>query len=244
MRPLPPNLEIYTTSDGSPTLSWQRADGYVEKMHHSGGALEESIYIYHQALGLVLNEAPSARVLSIGLGLGYNELLCLSEFCKRGITNWRIWSFEAHPDLRHEFADWLTSGQASSELSLVHEKLLNLIAQRLEVPVEEIRSTARAALQDGRLQLRHSFPDDIAEIDHANLILYDAYSKKMDPHLWDERALIEKLGPLLDDRCFLATYAATGSLNRALKGLGFSLIPKPGFLGKRESTLARRELKS
>lgn len=240
MKPLPENLEIFTTQDGSPTLSWRRSDGYVEKMHHSGGALEESLYIYHQSLERVLASHRPVRVMSIGLGLGYNELITMAEMVKRGLTEWQIWSFEAHPDLHSEFKTWIAEGDSDSALGLVYNNILARIADRLKVDPTEIKITAREALHRGTLQLRLSFPDDISEINDVNLIYYDAYSKKMDPHLWDEQRLTEKLGPLLGERCVLSTYAATGSLNRVLRHLGFRLIPKPGFLGKRESTLAIR----
>jgi tRNA U34 5-methylaminomethyl-2-thiouridine-forming methyltransferase MnmC len=240
MRPLPKNLEIHATADGSPTLSWRRADGYEEKMHHSGGALEESIYIYLHALKTALDAGEVPHVLSVGLGLGYNELLTLGEFLKRDRKDWQIWSFEAHPRLRAEFEGWLRRDVDESELGLIYSDVLRRVAARLQIDPVRLKSASRQAHEDGRLQLRLSFPEDIDGIHDVNLVYYDAYSKKMDPHLWDEQCLIARLGPLLREKCILATYAATGSLNRALRHLGFCLHPKPGFLGKRESTLAIR----
>lgn len=240
MRPLPENLEIYTTQDGSPTLTWRRADGYIEKMHHSGGALEESIYIYLRSLDLVLERGEAPRVLSIGLGLGYNELLTIGEFLRLDRPDWHLWSFEAHPQLRSEFVRWLITERVESELGATYEDVLERVAQRLQIEPTALKTAARLGLDTGRLQLRSSFPEDAAHINNVSLVYYDAYSKKMDPHLWDEQCLTGSLGPLLSDRCVLSTYAATGSLNRALRGLGFRLLPKPGFLGKRESTLAIR----
>jgi hypothetical protein len=240
MRPLPKNLEIHTTADGSPTLSWRRADGYEEKMHHSGGALEESIYIYLHALETVLGADEVPRVMSVGLGLGYNELLTLGELFKRGQKDWQVWSFEAHPQLRAEFDEWLSYDGDKSELGLIYSDVLRRVAMRLQIDPVRLKEASRQARDDGRLQLRLSFPEDIDRIHDVNVVYYDAYSKKMDPHLWDEQGLIARLDPLLSEKCILATYAATGSLNRALRHLGFHLHPKPGFLGKRESTFAIR----
>jgi tRNA U34 5-methylaminomethyl-2-thiouridine-forming methyltransferase MnmC len=52
--------------------------------------------------------------------------------------------------------------------------------------------------------------------------------------------LVEQLGRILAPQAVLATYAATGTMNRALRTLGFKILEKPGFQGKRESTLAVR----
>ncbi len=243
MRLLPENLDIFKTSDGSPTLMWRRPDGYAEKMHHSGGALEESIYIYHQALCLALQESPQLppRVLSIGLGLGYNEWLCLGEFARLGLSDWHLWSFEAHPQIKTEFVDWLISGKVDSALAHLFMEVRDRVSQRLALDANQLHAQAQGAFHEGRLQMRCAFPEDCKNIHDVNVVLYDAYSKKMDPHLWDEKHLLDAFSPLLGSHCVLATYAATGSLNRTLKQLNFNLIPKTGFLGKRESTLARRE---
>ena len=69
------DFTIVTTADGSPSLSIEDSSGYVEKMHHAAGAMSESIYIYGEAVQKVLDRRWPLRVLSVGLGLGYNELI-------------------------------------------------------------------------------------------------------------------------------------------------------------------------
>src|SRR6476661_3491489 len=120
------DLDIFITGDGSPTLSYRRDDGYIEKMHHSGGAFTESVYIYHTGLVTGLEAGNPANVISVGLGLAYNELICLAEFTRRGITG-TIWSFEAMPVLKEQFTKW-TNGEANSEYS----NLMDQIAERTE----------------------------------------------------------------------------------------------------------------
>lgn len=235
---LPSQTEIFVTADGSPTLSYKREDGYAEKMHHSGGAFSESVYIYLEALKL--NPSPSRpRVFSVGLGLAYNEMLAVGWFTQQQITDFEVWSFESVAALRDGFRLWL-EGDDQGPLAETYNLIEERTARHFELKPGAVREALKAALKSSRLHLQNSFPDDRPEA-RANVIFYDAYSRKMNAELWDERILTESLEPVLEERCILATYAATGSLNRALKHLGFRLIEKAGFQGKRESTLAIRD---
>lgn len=235
---LPSQTEIFVTSDGSPTLCFKRADGYAEKMHHSGGALSESLYIYHHALleGLHLG-AP--RVLSVGLGLGYNELIAAGEFLRRGTTDFRLWSFETVPALREGFLAW-TAGETEGDLLPILDDVALQVAAHFAVEASQLRAWLQNARENGFWEMRTTFPEDLEGV-QANVVFYDAYSRKMDPELWDEEALVQALDRHLEPRAVLATYAATGALNRTLRRLGFRPIPKAGFMGKRESTLAIRD---
>ena len=224
---LPDDITLADTADGSPTLVFRRADGYVEKMHHSGGALSESRFIYGQALEIAAAEGRPVCALSIGLGLGSNELRTLAT---PGPA--RIWSFEALPFLSDEFRRW-AEGDDAGALAATYDRIAAGVGGNVRV------RTAHA-LREGHLQLRGPFPDDLGQIDQANLVYFDAYSNKMDPHLWDEDMLTEVFGRVLAPDCVLATYAATGALNRVLRRLGFTRVEKPGFLGKRQSTLGVR----
>lgn len=239
MHTLPPELQIYTTSDGSPTLAFRRDDGYVEKMHHSGGALAESLYIYHHGLMMALDKGWPARVLSIGLGLAYNELIALAEFHRRGITDFKIYSFEAHEYLREEFRAWL-NGTATHALAPIHDQVAEVIAKHFEIAPTELREFAQQALSDSKLELRGAYPTTAEGVENCAVVFFDAYSNKMSPELWAEIDLERNLGPCLHSQAVLSTYAATGALNRVLRNLKFEKIERSGFLGKRESTLAIR----
>lgn len=239
MPSLPSDLNIFITADASPTLSFSRADGYVEKMHHSAGALSESIYIYHSVVADCVARGWPARVLSFGLGLGYNELLAIAEFVKRDVREWKVYSFEAHPFLREEFCVWVERGAGG--LSEILEKVLEMVAGKIEVDLEKLRSEIRLGLKDGRLEIRGAFPQAVEGTHECSVVFYDAFSNKMEAGPWSEASLQADLGPCLAAKCLFTTYAATGNLNRGLKSLGFRLLDRPGFEGKRESTLAIRE---
>ncbi len=239
MHTLPPDLNIFITADGSPTLSFARTDGYVEKMHHSGGALSESLYIYHCVAREACERGWPLRVLSFGLGLAYNELLAIGEAEKRGIRDWKVYSFETHPFLREGFAHWLRAEPHG--LSEILDQVAAGVASRLEIDPGALREETREGLSDGRLELREGFPESAEGTRDVTVVFYDAFSNKMEAGAWSEGTLQSKLGPCLAAKCLFTTYAATGSLNRGLKGLGFRLMDRPGFQGKRESTLAIRE---
>lgn len=232
-----PDLEIFITEDGSPTLSFKRADGYAEKMHHSGGALEESLYIYHHGLVRALDLGFPPRVISVGLGLGYNELIALAEFSRRGLKG-KVWSFEALPELRGGFRDWLSAPGVGSQFGGILEDVCARVATKLGIP--DLKKQAAQALKKDTLELREHFPDDAKSVRDAGVVFFDAFSNKMSPELWLELDLENNLAPLLAPRTLLCTYAKTGALKRVLKKLGFVMEERPGFRGKRDSTLAVR----
>ncbi|MEI7974213.1 MAG: MnmC family methyltransferase, partial [Bdellovibrio sp.] len=60
--------------------------------------------------------------------------------------------------------------------------------------------------------------------------------------LWSEDFLIQWLTEKTEKKAVFVTYACTGSLKRALKKTGFNREEFAGFGGKRESTLAWRDL--
>lgn len=230
-------MEIFITADGSPTLTLRRADGYGEKMHHSGGALSESLYIYHATLVQALERGWPGRTLSFGLGLAYNELLAIAEFTKRD-TDWKIYSFESEEFLREGFCRWLNG--RPDPLTETFDTIVAMIAEKFEFTPARLKTAARDGLRDRRLELRGPFPQDAANVKNCDVVFYDAFSNKMDSSPWNEEPLVHALGECLAPNCILTTYAATGNLNRALKRLNFKLQNRPGFQGKRESTLAVR----
>jgi tRNA U34 5-methylaminomethyl-2-thiouridine-forming methyltransferase MnmC len=232
------DLRPFVTLDGSPTLVEVRPDGYEEKMHHSGGALTESLYIYGHGLERALGWDKPVRVLSVGLGLGYNEWITLAATRARGRLESMV-SFEARDDLREGFRRWVLD-QAPSAFPFA--QTLDAVARLYDLSAEHLLAAARSALKEQRWQLLGKFPEEIANVERMNVVFFDAYSKKMQPELWTESTLIQAFAtPRLDRQCVFVTYAATGSLNRALAHLGFKRESRPGFQGKRDSTFALRE---
>jgi tRNA U34 5-methylaminomethyl-2-thiouridine-forming methyltransferase MnmC len=233
--------EICATEDGSPTLMTTYASGTAEKMHHFRGALSESLYIYRPAVewGLRFKREP-VRVLSLGLGLGYNEIItCATALREGAIDRIRIVSFETDLGLRSSFQSWLFG--ESSALNAGYNEILAQTAAAHSLQPRDLKSAMKDLRSKGRLALRGGFPQALIPHEKFSVILYDAFSRKMDEELWSESNLNDLLENYTTATCTLATYAATGALKRALKSAKFQMVPKPGYGGKRESTFAVRE---
>ena len=126
-------------------------------------------------------------------------------------------------------------------LSPILTQILSQIAAKLEVDAHLVLQELRAGLEDERFELRGSYPESIAGVRDCHLVFYDAFSNKMHTGPWEESSFALELSPCLAPQCLVTTYAVTGNLKRGLKALGFRLLPRQGFQGKRESTLAIRE---
>jgi len=87
------------TGDGSPTLSMGPT---WEAMHAEEGAFTERQYLYQPLVAKAFETVGEPAFLSLGLGLGYNELLVASEALKRGRKPALIASYESVGFLKDE----------------------------------------------------------------------------------------------------------------------------------------------
>lgn len=72
-----------------------------------------------------------------------------------------------------------------------------------------------------------------------DLIYYDAFGAQVQPELWTE-AIFLKMYRALKKEGILTTYAAKGSVRRAMQAVGFTVERLPGPPGKREMLRARK----
>jgi tRNA U34 5-methylaminomethyl-2-thiouridine-forming methyltransferase MnmC len=241
--------QFITTDDGSPSIRLADAVQRPEAMHHSGGALSESVFIYGEALreGLkMLVAAPT--VLSVGLGCGYNEWIALAEMQSRflpQLDDFYLESFEADGPLRTEFLNFLTATPAQIEigesLQGTFKWVLEVVAAKYDLSVEKLYKLGQQLVAEKRWVFRERLTTTTAFQKHFGVIFFDAFSTKATPDLWSEEFFTAFLENACDRPCVLATYAATGILNRSLKKAGFELAVQPGFQYKRESTRAFRK---
>lgn len=237
-----PNHQPIITEDGSPSLLTTYASGVTERMHHFRGALTESIYIYLPAIEWALDHAPRPNIMSLGLGLGYNELLSVGANLRRPEPrDLHIVTFENDRDLRLNFSGWL-AGDSTSPLAATYLTVLTQVAASLKVGVDQLMETSANLIRMGNWRLRDAFPENLESADRFHAVLYDAFSAKMDEPLWSEDHLVRFLTGHAAPQAALATYAAKGTLKRALKQCGFELKYKEGFGGKKESTFAIRAI--
>ncbi len=227
----PFSFEIISTKDQSPTLSLNGG----EKMHSLEGALSETLYIYAPCVEQSL-KAHKPALLSMGLGLGYNEILT-SALALKTQRKTILYSYEIVPELRNSFTHWLTD--QVSELSVCYDQILTLIAKYFEWHPLKIKSHLRELFEAENFRVFSEVEPKNSYGHKFNGIMYDAFSSKSSPALWEEDFLNQFIDEYCDlDFCTLSTYAATGALKRALLSHGFTLEKKKGFGMKRESTFA------
>lgn len=236
-------FRIERTGDGSPSLRLlqslreDRPDG--EAMHHSGGAAAETDLIYGDCVREVLEQRDSPAFLIVGLGLGYIEMLIAKECLLREKSAAAIRSFESLSGLREFFYRWVQGQELSHEIQSVYDEAVEFILRDCELQKTDVQNF-----------LRKHFPqlDSLSgSLDQTTLfsrsyegILYDAFSSKTSPELWEEEFLQKFLRKAAAPEAWLSTYACKGNLKRALKAENFEVIQKPGFQGKRNSLFARR----
>jgi hypothetical protein len=226
--------EEIETSDGSPSLK-SLAFAEAEVMHHRGGAFTESREIYGRLIRPCF-ESEGPRFLSLGLGLGYNEMLIAEEAVRRGSENWSCVSYEADPVLVEQLLAFLKGESMSSALASTYRKIL----QGMGEP-EPVRASLLKALGENRWILQGPMSSTTVPPFSIHGFLWDAFSQKTSPELWEESFLTEFLGKYSAiDHAGLSTYACIGKLKRALKANGFTVTVCEGFAGKRNSTFAWR----
>jgi tRNA U34 5-methylaminomethyl-2-thiouridine-forming methyltransferase MnmC len=241
------NYQVIITDDGSPSLRSLDTPNQ-EIMHHSGGAWSETKYIYGNPLHHVFKTGiKSISVASVGLGLGYNELLVAKYFSQRKSSReLRLFSFEKDPFLVESLIQYFKKNISNNVLTQTYNSVLNFVSEGyssaiiLETLSQMYHNHSWSIL--GPLEQIHNELE--AKAVKFNIILYDAFSSKTSPELWNEQFLTKFLQDYSADDCVLSTYACTGSLKRALRNNHFQVIERSGFKGKRNSLIGIKGFKS
>jgi len=224
------------TEDGSMTLKKNSPDS--EPMHSLKGALTESLYIYGEAVDLFLqahSKDSSFDVLSIGTGMGYNEIIAFTKIFDSDFFNYNFKSFESERHLVDLFLKRVKSPEDYPEYTKPFTScdLFN----KNEVCLVKFFKAIKCL--ENKVEFCGAFDEVYLEALSCKkyLILFDAYSSKTSESLWTESFLDKVLKKCAKGSVF-ATYASTGVLKRALKANKFSNKDKKGFASKRQSTLA------
>ncbi len=241
-------FHFVTTEDGSQSLRL-RAPGaeagpvLSEAMHSLKGAFSETDYIYGTAVRQVFSAGWEPSFISLGLGLGYIEVLTTAlaaQFSPHQEFE-RIDSFEIDADLRRYFAMWV-SGETSLPYSFrnIYDDILQRSAMVSALSPHQIKGRLLRSLQSGRLVLRDALTAQTEFHQRYSAFLFDAFSSKSTPDLWQENFLTMFLEKTAHPNAVFSTYACTGALKRALRSSGFQLQIRTGFASKRDSTYAER----
>ena len=91
------------------------------------------------------------------------------------------------------------------------------------------------------LTKQNRFFFEVNEIDAYNIIYFDAFGASVQPELWTE-TIFKKMYDALKENGVLVTYAAKGSVRRAMQAVGLTVERLPGPPGKREMLRASKRL--
>ena len=223
--------EIITTADGSKTIyipEWN------EHYHSKHGAIQEAYHVFINA-GLrhfveLYPEQENISILEMGFGTGLNALITLIESSILNIPLLYT-GVEAYP----------VSEKITSELDYVTalnaENFNHCFSKMHSSDWEKI-----AKISDTFSLLKHK---QLFEKYNANskfdIIYFDAFGARVQPELWSQK-IFNKMFQALKKNGVLVTYAAKGSVRRAMQAVGFTVEKLPGPPGKREMLRASKQV--
>jgi tRNA U34 5-methylaminomethyl-2-thiouridine-forming methyltransferase MnmC len=224
IEPLPWNMELIESGDGSHTL-------YVpllkETYHSTHGAIVESRYVYIKQ-GLEILAAPSLKVLEVGFGTGLNALLSLIHATKnnQSIEYHTIEPFPINQELVHHLNYGTILGM-HPEWMQMHQTPFN---ESTTINNSFIFHKSNSTIQD--YQCNTLF----------DIIYYDAFAPSKQAEMWEE-SIFEKLFNTLNQGGIIVSYCASGAFKRNLRKSGFVVETLAGPPGKKEMTRGMKELK-
>ena len=210
--------EILRTADGSTTIHLIDWD---EHYHSKHGAIQEAYHVFIKN-GLDQVSLDEISILEIGFGTGLNAFITFLE-AKKSNKIIDYVGVEAYPVETSEI----------QQLNYVSE----LKAQEFQSIFDEMHLASweekHQISTNFSLTKRQQFFQDIDDENVFNLIYFDAFGVRVQPELWTEEVFL-KMYKALKKNGILVTYAAAGSVRRALQSAGFKVERLQGPPGKRE----------
>ena len=203
--------------------------GWNEYYHSKHGAIQESKHVFLQT-GLQhfckLYKGQHLTILEIGFGTGLNALLTSLEAEVLNKTI-RYDGVEAYPISIDEVQEL----NYSEQLDVAPTDFLKLH----EVPWETPQQITPLFV----LHKQQKFFKDITSKEVYQLIYFDAFGARVQPELWTQE-VFKTMYDALKHNGVLVTYAAKGSVRRAMQAVGFLVERLPGPPGKREMLRATK----
>ena len=216
--------EIITTSDGSTTI---HIPEWNEQYHSKHGAIQEAYHVFIKN-GLTFFQNQKIDVLEIGFGTGLNSFITFVEANKSRLKVDYV-GVEKYPISDNEYS------QLNYVAELNADDLIATFKKMHSIPWEE-----KCILSDDfSLTKRKQGFKDIDDKHIFNLIYFDAFGARVQPELWTID-IFQKMFDALKTGGVLVTYAAKGSVRRAMIEVGFKVEKLPGPPGKREMLRAKK----
>ncbi len=219
--------QIITTADGSVTIHLEE---WNEQYHSKHGAIQEAAHVFlkhgfHHVIEL--HEPQSIAILEMGFGTGLNAFMTYLA-SESYILNIDYHGIEAFPVSLQEIAQLNYPQLLASDQSEVFQRLHELPWASAETLAPHFNITKR--------QQRF---EEITDENAFDLIYFDAFGARVQPELWTE-AIFNSMFKALKAQGTLVTYAAKGSVRRAMQQVGFAVERLPGPPGKREMLRATK----
>ncbi len=215
---------IITTGDGSKTIQLEE---WNEQYHSKHGAIQEAYHVFIKN-GLDLFRDTDLAILEIGFGTGLNAIITYLEAPKRNI-NVQYVGVEAYPVIAEEWEqlEYVSQLQGAG-LTAAFEKM-HTATWEMKTMLSENFTLTKQQKEFQTIKGENLF----------NLIYFDAFGARVQPELWTE-AIFLKMYNALKPGGILVTYAAKGSVRRAMQSVGFVTERLPGPPGKREMLRATK----
>ncbi len=208
---------IIETADASHTLS---VPSLGETYHSRHGAIQESLHVFIKN-GFRVTEQSPLRILEVGFGTGLNALLTLTE-ADREQRSIHYTTVERYP---------LDTALISR---LNYCQLLEEADESLFLRMHALRWNEEHRLTENFTLLK--LHEDLTTCHlpgKYDLVYFDAFSAEVQPEMWSPE-VFAGISEAMVSGGVLVTYAAKGSVRRALQQTGFRIERLPGPPGKRE----------
>jgi len=210
--------KIIITSDGSTTIHLPE---WKESYHSTHGAINEAYHVFIE-MGYKAIKQNEISIMEIGFGTGLNAFITLLQAAEDQ-KKINYVGVEAYPVKEDELL----------ALNYVSE----LETRNLSHKFEEMHLTpwnrAQKVTENFMLTKQQMFFHNIKEETSFDLIYFDAFGARVQPELWSED-IFEIMYKALKPNGKIVTYAAKGSVRRAMQAVGFVVERLPGPPGKRE----------
>ncbi|KAB8152508.1 tRNA (5-methylaminomethyl-2-thiouridine)(34)-methyltransferase MnmD [Kordia sp. TARA_039_SRF] len=221
--------KIITTKDGSTTIHLEE---WNEQYHSTHGAIQEAAHVFINTGLLHLKNTfnpAHIHILEMGFGTGLNAFMTFLETQKHNFTINYV-GVEAYP-------------VASAELSQLNYTR-ELQAENHSETFHNMHSCdwekETTLSKNFQLTKRQQLFEQIDDKEKFNLIYFDAFGARVQPELWTA-TIFQKMYNALQNNGVLVTYAAKGSVRRAMQEVGFKVERLPGPPGKREMLRATKQ---
>lgn len=221
--------KIIKTGDGSVTIHISEWD---EQYHSKHGAIQEAQHVFIK-MGLEywvgLNKGKEIAILEIGFGTGLNAFITFLE-AKKLQLKVNYTGVEAYPISEDEIKELNYTEMLSAENEIGSFREMHSIPWNKPATISE---TFQLEKQQKRFE-------EIEDINQYDLVFFDAFGARVQPELWTEE-IFDKMFAAMKINAVLVTYAAKGSVRRAMQTAGFVVERLPGPPGKREMLRALKK---